>query len=921
MSRLKPLAGALVVLSVVAVMPAAVASHDGDTGRVDTRWVRHGFSQGWAVDAADLDGDGDDEVIYGGRKVAALDRASLAGDSPLWEVIWDHVDNDILDGGDNTWVTGLEMLDITGDGVEDALLTTSDTDAYLIDGATGAKVWHNPSTGWALSNGFALIDADDDGISDFYPGGGRTVYSGATGGPLWESPVPKPARFVETAELDGEPGRDALVSIHAQGAGTNPNTYVGALTSPTVFAVSSKGELLYQYSPVSGVESITAADVTGDGIDEAIVGTFNGLVYAVGELGPLWTSVPLPGPIQELASSDIDGDGFDEVLAGGGAITGDDPTFSVVALDNTGAQLWREPTGGRVSVLEMAQLDDDEAEELLVGGGATSSGSGASYAMALEVGLAQPLRVKWQLDTYREVKSAAVAVQGGRRLVVLGSDDTLLRAVDAATGEAAWTYAAGSYILAVAAGDLDGDGHDEAVRVDDKATIIATTSTGGLLWSARSAVGGAGALLSVATGDANGDGDLEVAVTGWRYGTGGGVVELYDGDGSLLWSRTDTGSGEKVLFADLDGDGRDEVVTAESSGIDANCTVAALDESTGEDLWRVPVASCLIPTIATGDVDGDGLPEIAYGDRTLVTQPHAALLEHDGSVTWNVGVTDQVFWLETRPGSILYAGYGSSSRGSVHERSASDGSVRWSNLVADDEDMGSAFRFATATPDVTGDGRPEIATTSDDGTVRLMDGAGAGELWTTRIESSEPEVMQRHQSGPIVFIPAQQGNEPMLLVNQGGIHRKRAGVFALTLDGQIVGSSATEGEGHGAAPMVLGDGVIGGLFGAGLGMYAFDVCAGCSVETQIPTVLSLTFERVRGDVVVVVSLIDADTGAGIKAVTLTIEGLAPYTLVTDVTGTATLAIHRNEAKKDTPVTATFGGDARYLPSEATGTLP
>lgn len=922
MSRVRGLTAAVIAAALVTTASPATATHDRDTGILSTHWVRHGFSQGWALGASDLDGDGNDEVIYGGRKLAALDQGSVTTGRPRWEVIWEHVPGNILDGGDNTWATDLELVDVTGDGVDDTLVTSSDTDAYLIDGATGQTVWHIPRTGSALSNGFALIDADDDGIADFYPTGGTQVYSGATGEPLWQSPVPGRARFVETAELDGLPGRDVIVAIHAQGAGTNPNSYAGALTSPTIFAVSSKGELLYDFSPGSGVESITGADITGDGIDEIIVGTFNGPIYAVTDIGPLWTTPGFPGPVQAVTSDDIDGDGLDEVLAGGGAISGDDSTFGVVALDNTGAQLWREPTGGRVSVLEMHQLDDDDPLEILVGGGGSGTGPGNSYAMALEAGLSQPLRARWTVDTHREVKSIETAVQDGRRLVVLGSDDTLVRAVDASTGEPAWTYAAGSYVTDVTAADLDGRPGDEAVKVDDKATIVAT-SGGDLLWSARADVGDAGTLMAVDSGDIDGDGTEEVAVVGWRYMIGGGVVELYNGDGTLRWSRITDGSGEEVRFADLDGDGRHEVITAESSGIDAQCTVAALDGNTGEDLWRVPVASCLIPEIDTGDIDGDGMDEVAYADRTLVGQPHAALIESSGDVVWNLGVTDQTFWLEIRDGAIVYSGFGTSSRGSVMERSAADGAVAWRNLFADDEDMGSALRFAASVPDVNGDGRSEIAATSDDGTIRLVDGAGAGELWVTRLETTENEIMQRHQSGPVVYVPQQGGNAPVLLTVQGGLHRKRASAFALSLDGQVLGSSSTEGEGEGADLMVSADGILRPLVGAGLGMYAFDVCPGCSVTSKLPSALSLSFERDRGDVVITATLVNADTGAGLmgKPVTITIEGSDPLTLTTDANGVAVLRLARKDAKPHSIVTARFDGDDSYEPSEATGTLP
>ena len=160
-------------------------------------------------------------------------------------------------------------------------------------------------------------------------------------------------------------------------------------------------------------------------------------------------------------------------------------------------------------------------------------------------------------------------------------------------------------------------------------------------------------------------------------------------------------------------------------------------------------------------------------------------------------------------------------------RRTAAGEVVWSTDFADDDDYGSASRFGTRIPDQTGDGVFEIAASGDEGAVHLLDGATGEELWVTRLEPADLPFVQRHQAGPLVYIPPQRGRDAVLIAAQHGTHRKRAQIFALGLDGQVLGSTPTEGEAHGAVPVRFRGGVKGAVVGAGLGLYAVDVCPGC----------------------------------------------------------------------------------------------
>jgi len=106
-----------------------------------------------------------------------------------------------------------------------------------------------------------------------------------------------------------------------------------------------------------------------------------------------------------------------------------------------------------------------------------------------------------------------------------------------------------------------------------------------------------------------------------------GVLRAVRGDtGAPLWSATDpahrTHPVSNIAAADLDGDGRPEIVTGKSGGRDLICFRAD-----GSFLWETTTDSLSVgwggPAIA--DLDGDGVPEIVIG---------AAVVNADGTLRW-----------------------------------------------------------------------------------------------------------------------------------------------------------------------------------------------------------------------------------------------------------------------------------------------
>lgn len=223
-----------------------------------------------------------------------------------------------------------------------------------------------------------------------------------------------------------------------------------------------------------------------------------------------------------------------------------------------------------------------------------------------------------------------VALDGDR--VFFGTDSGLVLAATLG-GKLLWkAKAKGKVRAAPALADLDGDGVVDAVVGDESGALRAFSgASGAQLWlvaTGENDYGARGFIGAAALADLDGDGRADVIA-----GARDGVLTAYRGtDGDVLWQlRDDSGIHASPVLADFDQDGAPEVLAAWSYG---NLTIA--DARTGARRWNSSVEQ------DSGGIEGlFATPTPLAGAPGVLIVPTAWWGKEDGVV--GVGVDQRRF--------------------------------------------------------------------------------------------------------------------------------------------------------------------------------------------------------------------------------------------------------------------------------------
>jgi outer membrane protein assembly factor BamB len=226
-----------------------------------------------------------------------------------------------------------------------------------------------------------------------------------------------------------------------------------------------------------------------------------------------------------------------------------------------------------------------------------------------------------------------------------------------------------------------------------------------------------------AIGDLNG----ELAIVFGTYYNDEHLYALRANDGKVLWKFKSFGGplDASVAIADIDGDGKNEVLSADSSTGDLFCL-----DGNGRLLWKHQLPNSTDSPMSIADMNGDGRPEIVIGTMTTPDR-HGRVVcwdPRDRRELWSTKIpghvqSEPVLFDVNADGQldVLVTNWrGDKHIFALHGR---DGSVLWKQAMKGD------MYHGPAAFDHQG---PRIFINSIAGDMALLDGAGKP-LWTKQI--------------------------------------------------------------------------------------------------------------------------------------------------------------------------------------------
>jgi hypothetical protein len=256
---------------------------------------------------------------------------------------------------------------------------------------------------------------------------------------------------------------------------------------------------------------------------------------------------------------------------------------------------------------------------------AQSFSSGGLYSYSVAVG---DFNGDGKSDVVVANECQTSACSGGSVSVLLGNGDgTFQPAQSYASG--------GVYALSVAVGDFNGDGKSDVVVANECQTSACSGGSVGVLLGngdgtfqpAQSYTSGGSATTSVAVGDFNGDGKPDVALANVcqtsACSSGGISVLLGNGDGTFQPPQSFASGGQNaysVAVGDLNGDGKLDLAVGNQCQTSA-CNSGGISVllGNGDGTFQPPQSyasgGVFVLSVALGDLNGDGKLDVVAGDR------------------------------------------------------------------------------------------------------------------------------------------------------------------------------------------------------------------------------------------------------------------------------------------------------------------
>ena len=240
--------------------------------------------------------------------------------------------------------------------------------------------------------------------------------------------------------------------------------------------------------------------------------------------------------------------------------------------------------------------------------------------------------------------------------------------------------------------------------------------SGKVIWHFRTK----GDAFGCGSADLDGDGRMEVVI-----GSRDQKVTCLEGDGKVKWQVETKGYPISTpTIADLNGDGEMEVVIGTTNG-----TICSLRGSDGAVIWRFKAEGGIIASPAVGDLEGDGVMDVVFGDGKRFIYK---LRGDTGLPVWRIKVDDEV---DTSPAAADLDGDGrmelitASWGGMVYCLNGGSGEIKWKFQT------GGSVISSPSLGDIDRDGKIEVVIGSMDHKLYCLEGSSGKEKWSFQAES------------------------------------------------------------------------------------------------------------------------------------------------------------------------------------------
>ena len=319
-------------------------------------------------------------------------------------------------------------------------------------------------------------------------------------------------------------------------------------------------------------------------------------------------------------------------------------------------------------------------------------------------------------------------------------------------------FATGNFPNSVAIGDVDGDGKPDLIvtnTTDNTVSVLRNTASSGSITTSSFAAhvdfATGTSPQSVAIGDLDADGKLDLAIA--NFSTNVSVLRNTSSIGSISFAaKLDIavgGGSQSIAIGDLDGDGKLDLALARG-GLE----VLRNTSSVGSISFAAYVSftSGAVPySVAIGDLDGDGKPDIAIANYVSATVSVFRNTATSGNLD-NSSFTSKVDFVTSSGTASLAIGdfdgdgkpdlaaiSNTNSKVSILRNTATSGTITTGSFAVKVDFATGTYPNGVAIGDLDGDGRPDVVTANNANTVSVLRNADI----PTTISSFSPS------SGPV----------------------------------------------------------------------------------------------------------------------------------------------------------------------------